>query len=314
MAENMDVSPTESIGGSPRTPASTTKNQSSRDQPVQVSVPTVHVNHNEKPEKFTEDPPTVGEDEVDMQTQHAVEAWKHAEFLCRNYILNGLSDSLYSVYSVKKTAKELWESLDHKYKAEDAGAKKLLVGQFLNFKMMDSKNVISQVQDLQLIIHVIHAERMVLSESFQVAAIIEKLPPAWLDFKNYLKHKQKEMSVEDLIRRLRIEEDNKSTEKQSSNPNAAKANMVEHDKGSKGKKPKAKPWSKLRPKGGVSKKPKFQGKCFNCNKTGHKSSDCRLSKKKGNEANDMEAMSQEIVGLDLCVVVSEINLVDANPK
>ncbi|XP_062119061.1 uncharacterized protein LOC133832776 [Humulus lupulus] len=96
--------------------------------------------------------------------------------------------------------------------------------------------------------------------------------------------------------------------------------MVEHDKGSKGKKAnKAKPWSKLGPKGGVSKKlkfqgSKFQGKCFNYNKSGHKSSDCRLLKKKGNEANAVEAMSQEIADLDLCVVVSEINLVDANPK
>ena len=87
------------------------------------------------------------------------------------------------------------------------------------------------------------------------------------------------MSVEDLIDKLCIEEDNISAEKRSSNLNAAKANMVEHDKGSKGKKPKPKPWSKLGPKGGVSKMPKFQGKCFNYNKTGHKSLDCRLPKK-----------------------------------
>ena len=38
-----------------------------------------------------------------------------------------------------------------------------------------------------------------LSETFQIAAIIEKLPPAWKDFNNYLKHKRKEMSIEDLI-------------------------------------------------------------------------------------------------------------------
>ena len=110
---------------------------------------------------------------------------------------------------MKGSAKELWESLDHKYKSEDAGAKKFLVGQFMNFKMVDSKSVISQVQELQLIIHGIHAEGMVISESFQVAAIIEKLPPAWKDFKNYLKHKRKEMNVEDLIVRLCIEEDNR---------------------------------------------------------------------------------------------------------
>ncbi|KAK5802498.1 hypothetical protein PVK06_030095 [Gossypium arboreum] len=46
--------------------------------------------------------------------------------------------------------------------------------------------------------------------------IIEKLPPTWNDFKNYLKHKRKEMSVEDLIVRLQIEEDNKGTKKKGS--------------------------------------------------------------------------------------------------
>ena len=49
----------------------------------------------------------------------------------------------------------------------------------------------SQVQELQVILHEIHAEGMVLSETFQVAAIIEKLSSLWKDFKNYLKHKQK---------------------------------------------------------------------------------------------------------------------------
>ena len=50
---------------------------------------------------------------------------------------------------------------------------------------------------------------MILSEDFQVATIIEKLSPKWKDFKNYLKHKRKEMSMKDLIVRLLIEEDNR---------------------------------------------------------------------------------------------------------
>ena len=78
--------------------------------------------------------------------------------------------------------------------------------------MVNSKTVISQVQELQVILHEIHAEWMSLGESFQVAAIIEKLPPSWKDFKNYLKHKRKEMNLEDLIVRLRIEEDNRVSE------------------------------------------------------------------------------------------------------
>ena len=107
-----------------------------------------------------------------------------------------------------------------------------------------------------------------LSETFQVAAIIEKLPPTWKDFKNYFKHKRNEMSIEDLIIRLRIEEDNRGSEKKGvHNSGEAKAYFVKHGQSSKFKKPNNKGKnSKLRPKGGISKKGKFKGKCFNSGK------------------------------------------------
>ena len=138
-----------------------------------------------------EDAPVCSENETDRQVVVAMDAWKHSDFLCKNYILNGLDNTLYNVYSPIKMARALWESLDRKYKTEDAGMKKFVVGRFLDYRMVDSKTIISQGQDLQVILHEIHAEGMVLSEYFQVAAIIEKLPPNWKDFKNYLKHKRK---------------------------------------------------------------------------------------------------------------------------
>ncbi|KAH1056882.1 hypothetical protein J1N35_034947 [Gossypium stocksii] len=127
-----------------------------------------------------DDPPTGKEGEVDDVTAFTtVEAWKHSDFLCQNYILNGLSDALYEVY------------------------------------------------------------RMVISESFQVAAIIEKLPLTWNDFKNYLKHKRKEMPVGDLIVRLQTEEDNIGMKKRLNKAaNGARANVVEVKKDfKKGKQP-----------------------------------------------------------------------------
>ena len=80
-----------------------------------------------------------------------------------------------------------------------------------------------------------------LSKTFQVAAIIEKLPLAWKDFKNYLKHKRNEMSIEDLIIRLHIEEDNRGSKKKGAhNPSEAKANFMEHCQVPSSRKPTAK--------------------------------------------------------------------------
>ena len=170
---------------------------------------------------LNEDVHKLKEDEHDIQVIDTVDAWKHFDFLCRNYVMNALTDSLYNVYTYKKTTKGLWESLDWKYKTEDVGTKKFVVGRFLDYKMVDSKTVVvSQVQELQVIVHEIHVEGMMLSETFQVEVVIEKLPLARKNFKNYLKHKRNETSIEDLIIRLHIEESNRESEKKVEyNPN-----------------------------------------------------------------------------------------------
>ncbi|KAL3742417.1 hypothetical protein ACJRO7_017830 [Eucalyptus globulus] len=127
------------------------------------------VTANEKPEKFTgvgfkqwqqkmffyltmlnlakylsEVCPIISPNEQDVMTLGALEAWKHGDFLCQNYILNCLVNSLYNVYCNIEFAKQLWESLEKKYKTEDADTKKFVVAKFLDYKMMDSKSVMSQ--------------------------------------------------------------------------------------------------------------------------------------------------------------------------
>ena len=59
--------------------------------------------------------------------------------------MNGLADFLYNVYSNNKTTKKLWVSLDQKYKTKDVRAKKFIVDHFLDYKMVDSMTVVSQV-------------------------------------------------------------------------------------------------------------------------------------------------------------------------
>ena len=91
-----------------------------------------------------EDPPEPG---TDWDSVLPVDAWTQGDLLCRNYSLNGLDDSLYNVYSPITTVKKLWVSLDKKYKTEDARTKKFVVGRFLEYKMVDKKTVIGQVQE-----------------------------------------------------------------------------------------------------------------------------------------------------------------------
>ena len=153
---------------------------------------------------------------------------------------------------------------------------------------------------------------MVLSESFQVDVIIKKLPPNWKDFKNYLKHKRKEMKLEDSIVRLMIEEDNRVSEKKVGNHSMeSKAYVIEEGHKTNNK---IKYVGQQGDKGGDSKR--FKGKCFVCNKPGHRAKDCRNRKaqvnhkRKATQANiTVEKLSENISNISFSAVVSEVNLV-----
>ncbi|GJR14139.1 putative reverse transcriptase domain-containing protein [Tanacetum coccineum] len=67
----------------------------------------------------------------------AAEACKHLDFLCYNDVLIGLVDSLYNMYYKTTTTKELWESLERKYKTKDVVTKKFVVAHFFGFQDED---------------------------------------------------------------------------------------------------------------------------------------------------------------------------------
>ncbi|KAF3681872.1 hypothetical protein FXO37_02664 [Capsicum annuum] len=211
-------------------------------------------------QRFTsEEAPEVPEGTLDKEHFMIVKAWKHSDFFCRNYILSGLQDDLYNIYSGTKTLKELWGALEWKYKTEDVGIKKFFVARFLEFKMIGNKSVVSQVQESQVIIH-------------------------------------------DLL----AEEDNKAAKRRSKgNSTINKAHIVEDDQNNSKKRKKVE-------QGSNQPKEKFKGKCFNCGKIVHKSTDCRAPKKgkKKDQANMFESNKECD---DLCTMFSEYNLV-GNPR
>ena len=54
-----------------------------------------------------EEPLKLSEGETNIKRVNVVDAWKHSDFLCKNYVMNGLHDSLYNIYYAIKTANKL---------------------------------------------------------------------------------------------------------------------------------------------------------------------------------------------------------------
>ncbi|GJY87214.1 zinc finger, CCHC-type containing protein [Tanacetum coccineum] len=167
--------------------------------------------------------------------------WENDDYICRGHILNGMSDSLFDVYTNVESAKELWDSLESKYIPEDSSSKKFLMSNFNNYKMVDSRPVMEQYNELLWILGQYTQHGLKMDESIFVSSIIDKLPPSWKDFKHILKHGQRK-----------------------------EAGMNKNNKQNKGKK---RGFKDNNDGSGSNKKPKL--KCWKCGKTAHFKRDYR---------------------------------------
>ena len=71
-------------------------------------------------------------------------------------------------------------------------------------------------------------EDIKLPQPFMAGYLIETLPYSWKDYKNSMKHKRKQMSLEDVIIHIKIEEQNKTRDKaERAKELSSKANLVE---------------------------------------------------------------------------------------
>lgn len=163
------------------------------------------------------------------------------------------------MHSVKRTSRELWNSLEKKYKTENAGSKKFVVCQFLDYKTVDSEtdqsglgNPSNPAKDLSWKDDVVWA--------FHVTCMIEKMSLGWKDIKNNFQHKRKPMTMEDLSVKLALRRPIRllkgSTEHLCSQGQCCGAWPVFRYK-DQSRKRKGKE-VKLGPRCGIAKKPKFR--------------------------------------------------------
>ncbi|CAM8905145.1 unnamed protein product [Rhodiola kirilowii] len=96
---------------------------------------------------LTEEAPSVFDEEYDPQVVMAFNTWKDGDCMCRNYVLNSLNDTC-TMCIVSKARLRSGGNLWIGNTTKDAGSKKYILGRFLEFQMVDSKTVSSQVQEL----------------------------------------------------------------------------------------------------------------------------------------------------------------------
>ncbi|XP_021719995.1 uncharacterized protein LOC110687676 [Chenopodium quinoa] len=193
--------------------------------------------------------------------------WDNDDFICRGHILNGMEDDLFYVYQHVESAKELWESLESKYMAEDASSKKFLVSNFNDFKFVDGRSIMDQFHEIQRIYSNLKQHGINVDELFVVSSIIDKLPNSWKDVKHDLKHKKEDISLSNLATHLQIEEGIRAMEKaKDGNPSSSTINVVEEGKSSASTSGKRKKFNSSK---GKSKKQKDNNKyaCWECGPT-----------------------------------------------
>nr|GEV20332.1 zinc finger, CCHC-type [Tanacetum cinerariifolium] len=100
--------------------------------------------------------------------------WENDDYICRGHILNGMSDSLFDVYTNVESAKEL--------------------------------PIMEQYNELLRILRQYTQHGLKMDESISVSSIIDKLPPSWKVFKHTLKHGKDDLSLIQLGSHFRIEE------------------------------------------------------------------------------------------------------------
>ena len=62
--------------------------------------------------------------------------------------------------------------------------------------MLDNVSILDQVHELQILVNKLRDLSINISKSFQVGAIIAKLPPSWNNFRKKLVHMLKDLTLE----------------------------------------------------------------------------------------------------------------------
>ncbi|XP_073360214.1 uncharacterized protein [Aegilops tauschii subsp. strangulata] len=89
---------------------------------------------------------------------------------------------------------------------EVEGSAMYVMERFHDYKLANNRSIVEHAHEIQCIAKELEFLKVVLPNIFVVGCIIAKLPSSWRNFTTSLKHKRQEISVENLIASLDVEE------------------------------------------------------------------------------------------------------------
>ncbi|CAB4314608.1 unnamed protein product [Prunus armeniaca] len=136
------------------------------------------------------------------------EKWLQDDALCRRTILNHLSDYAFHYYSTESkttTGRQLWDAISEDIRST-LGVKRVVVGKYMEFRIVEEKSIVKQVEQPNEIFDCLAAFRVPVDEMFHFYNIINKLHASWKNVAWKLLF-DKNLNLSMVMERLRVEEE-----------------------------------------------------------------------------------------------------------
>ncbi|KAK5785735.1 hypothetical protein PVK06_040350 [Gossypium arboreum] len=84
--------------------------------------------------------------QVELESDNALLIATKAKFgkdnkMVKGHMLSYMANNLFDLFVKNKSAKFIWDTLEKKYKADDAGVKKYVIGEWLKFQITEDKPI-----------------------------------------------------------------------------------------------------------------------------------------------------------------------------
>ena len=101
--------------------------------------------------------------------------------------------------------------------------------------MLDNISILDQVHEIQILVNKLRDLSIHIPESFQVGAIIAKLPPSWNNFRKKFLHMSEDLTLEKFGQHLQIEEESQVRDVTNTNSKVNMNNVSNVQSGSSSK-------------------------------------------------------------------------------